>query len=70
MALTQTDLDRLDSAIARSELEVQLDGRRIKYRSVDELMAARAHVAAVLARASGSRSGATFRYSFKTARGD
>ena len=28
MALTQTDLDNLDAAIATSELEVEIDGRR------------------------------------------
>ncbi|MCV2365540.1 hypothetical protein LNV23_18990 [Paucibacter sp. DJ1R-11] len=48
MALTQTDLARLDSAIATSELEVEVDGQRVRYRSTQDLLAARAHVASVL----------------------
>ena len=48
MALTTADLDRLDTAIASSELEVEVDGRRIRYRSMSELQSARAHVAGVL----------------------
>lgn len=48
MALSSTDLDRLDAAIATSELEVEVDGQRVRYRSVAELIAARAHVSTVL----------------------
>ncbi len=45
MAWTQTDIDRLDAAIASGELTVQhSDGRRITYRSIGELKAARAMV--------------------------
>lgn len=68
MALTQTDLDALDLAIASSELEVQLEGRRVKYRSTDELLKARAHVATVLANQSHSPR-ATYRPNFTTSRG-
>ena len=68
MALTQTDLDALDTAIASSELEVQLEGRRVKYRSTDELLKARQHVAQVLAVASGQQR-ATYRYNITTQRG-
>lgn len=61
MALTQADLDRLDSAIASSELKVEIDGRSITYRSVEELKSARAHVASVITQASpAARAGATF----------
>lgn len=67
MALTQTDLDALDVAIASSELEVQLEGRRVKYRSTDELLKARAHVAELVNPANPRR--ATFRYNFTTQRG-
>lgn len=49
MALTTDDLARLDSAIATAELEVEVDGHRVRYRSISELQAARAHVAGVLA---------------------
>lgn len=48
MALTQADLDRLDSAIATSELEVEVDGHRVRYRDTESLLRARAHVASVL----------------------
>lgn len=71
MALSQTDLDALDTAIASSELEVQLEGRKVRYRSTDELLKARAHVAGVLA---GIGTGAPRRRSysldFRTLRGD
>ena len=67
MPLTQVDLDRLDQAIASQELEVQLDGRRVRYRDMSELLLARQHVAAQLA--TGGRGG-TRRYTFATLRGD
>lgn len=54
MALTQSDLDRLDAAIASSELEVEVDGRRVRYRTTSDLVAARAHVAAVISTAASS----------------
>lgn len=68
MALTQADLDALDLAIASSTLEVQLDGRRVKYRSMDELIKARAHVASQIATAAGR--GGFRRMTFQTLRGD
>lgn len=68
MALTQADLDALDRAIVSSTLEVQLDGRRIKYRSMDELITARGHVAAQLSVAAGR--GGFRRMTFQTLRGD
>lgn len=68
MALTQSDLDRLDAAIATAELEVEFgDGRRVRYRSVAELTAARDHVAGVLrtaAAASAGSGGARSAYRF------
>jgi hypothetical protein len=70
MALSQTDLDTLDSAIASSELEVELDGRRVKYRSTTELLAARAHVAGVLKAAAPQARTGNFRFRFTTSRGD
>lgn len=68
MPLTQTDLEALDTAIAKSELEVELEGRRVRYRSMSELLAARAHVAGVVAGATKRR--VSFAYQFRTARGD
>lgn len=70
MALTQTDLDRLDAAIATSELEVEVDGQRVRYRSISELERARAHVASVIASQRAGNSGAkrTFYPTFITSR--
>lgn len=68
MALTQADLDALDRAIASSTLEVQFADRRVKYRSMDELIMARGHVASQISAAS-SRSGFR-RMTFQTLRGD
>lgn len=67
MALSQTDLDALDIAIASSELEVQLEGRRIKYRSTDELLKARAYIAGLLA---GAKRTTSYHYNMTTQRGD
>jgi hypothetical protein len=71
MALTQTDLDALDSAIATGELTVEFNGRRVTYRSVPELLQARAHVAAQLAAQvnAGQRPPGAVRYHFATTRG-
>lgn len=49
MALTQTDLDNLDTAIATGELKVEYNGRLVIFRSIPELLQARAHVSTVLA---------------------
>lgn len=75
MALSQTDLDTLDTAIATGTLEVQLAGRRVRYQSTEQLIKARAHVAAVLAQAGADAVGtakrvSSYRFTFTTARGD
>lgn len=67
MALTQTDLDALDVAIASAELEVRLEGRTVKYRSTDELLKARQHVAEIVNGATRQQR-ASFRYNFTTQR--
>ena len=41
MAYTQADLDRLNRAIAGAELEVSYADKRVKFRSLDELIKAR-----------------------------
>ena len=41
MALSSTDLDKIDAAIAQGALTLEFNGRRITYRSMDELLAAR-----------------------------
>ena len=45
MAFTQDDLDAINEAIATGELEVQFaDGKRVRYRSVEQLKQAKAHI--------------------------
>lgn len=41
MAYTQADLQRIETAIAGAELEVQYGDKRVKYRNMAELRAAR-----------------------------
>ena len=43
MAITQADLDALNAAIIGAELEVEFQGRRVRYRSVTELSQAYQH---------------------------
>ena len=75
MAFTQTDLDNINTAISHGELAVELNGRKVVYRSVDDLIKARALVASELSAASatsgsdGTRRG-SFRVTFSTHRGD
>ncbi len=49
MAITQADIDRLDKAIVSGKLTVEVDGHRITYRSMAELMQARAHAVQLVA---------------------
>jgi hypothetical protein len=69
MALTQADLDALDSAIAKSELEVEVAGRRVKFDSFDGLKKRRDFVADQL-QAQADRARTSYQYRFTTARGD
>lgn len=41
MAVTQTDIDNLNSAIALGEKQVILDGKSVTYRSIADLITAR-----------------------------
>jgi hypothetical protein len=55
MALTQTDLDAINGAIASGELTVRTsNGSQVTYRSMDELIKARDIAKADIASASGS----------------
>lgn len=54
MSVTQADLDRLDQMIASGVLVSQYDGKRIEYRSMVELRAARSHTASLLATQGGA----------------
>ena len=44
MAFTTADLERIDRAIAKGELEVEYQDRKVRYRSIPELIAARTEV--------------------------
>ena len=54
MAYSQADLDKIDRAIARGVKSVEIAGKRIAYNSLDELKAARDHVARQLEDAAGA----------------
>jgi hypothetical protein len=51
MAYTQSDLDALDRAIASGELSVEVAGRKVVYRSADDLLKLRATVSQLLTQA-------------------
>ncbi|MGL4755647.1 MAG: phage head-tail joining protein [Aeromonadaceae bacterium] len=44
MAFTKDDIDAIDAAIASGELTVTIDGRSVQYRSINELLRAKAHI--------------------------
>jgi len=73
MAFSQTDLDNIQAAIAIGELSVEVNGRKVVYRSMPDLIAAETRIRTALAEASDStgttpRRGA-FRVTFATHRG-
>ena len=73
MAFTQTDLDNINAAIAFGELSVEVNGRKVVYRSIDDLIKARAIVTADLGSAAASATAprrGSFRVTFATHRGD
>ena len=73
MAHTQADLDAIKAAIASGEQSVEVAGRKVVYRSVDDLRKARDDIAAELASAASASTSAVRRGSyqvrFTTARG-
>jgi hypothetical protein len=70
MALTQTDLDVLDRAIASGTLSVEFDGRKMVYQNTSQLIDARHHVATVLNGSTQNRGPRVFGFRFTTTRGD
>lgn len=70
MALSQTDLDALDAAIATGELKVEFNGRVVIYRSIGELRQARAHVADIIGKQGATKPRSALRVTFTTHRGD
>lgn len=73
MSFTSTDLQNINNAIATGELSVEVNGRKVVYRSVDDLIKARklmqADMASTGAPAAATRRG-SFQVRFTTARGD
>jgi hypothetical protein len=55
MSFSQADLDTLDRAIATGTREVDVDGRRVRYRSLTELYQARQMVVRALAAGTPAR---------------
>ncbi len=70
MAISQSDLDALDAAIASGALSVEFDGRRITYQNTAQMITARAHTAQVLNGGLQNRGPQVFRFRFTTSRGD
>jgi hypothetical protein len=52
MAISQTDVDNLERAVATGELTVVYDGRSVTYRSIAELLRALDYAKAQIATAS------------------
>lgn len=73
MAFTQTDLDNINAAIATGEMSVEVNGRKVVYRSMSDLLKARTTIASDLSGAqaivNGARRG-SYRVTFATHRGD
>lgn len=73
MAFTQTDLDAVNAAVASGELKIEVAGRMVMYRSIDELIKARDLIQAELAATATAGTSAVRRGSytvrFSTARG-
>lgn len=67
---TSADLAALDAAIASAELTVEVAGRRVTYRSTDELIKARAHIASLLLSAAAPSRGPAYKFTFATQRGE
>ncbi len=58
MAYTQTQLDKLEEALAQGVTSVRLNGRQVEYRSLEEMQRLRDNIRAELniSQAAGSRS--------------
>lgn len=73
MTFKQSDLDNINSAVAMGELSVEVNGRKVTYRSMDDLLKARSIIAADLAASDVATSTArrgSYRVRFSTSRGD
>ncbi|MEW8253754.1 MAG: hypothetical protein AB2747_05330 [Candidatus Thiodiazotropha taylori] len=62
MAYTQTDLDRIEAAIATGQLSVSFRDKTVTYRSIDDLIKVKREIKASLAGASSTTPKAYPRY--------
>lgn len=71
MAFTQSDLNAVNTAIASGEFKIEVQGRMVQYRNMDELITARDLIKAELASeatpTSSARQG-TYAVRFSTSR--
>lgn len=65
MAHTQTDLDAIKAAIASGEQSVEVAGRKVVYRTIDDLRKARDDIAAELAADAAASTSAVRRGSYQ-----
>ena len=74
MSFSQSDLDNINAAVATGELSVEVSGRKVVYRSMDDLLKARAIIQGDLAADGATSQSAPRRGSytvrFSTSRGD
>ena len=68
LTINATTLAKIDAAIASSVMEIEVDGIRTRYRSVEEMKSARQHIADMLASTSAVRKPATRYFRFGTHR--
>lgn len=72
MAHTQADLDAIKAAIASGEQSVEVAGRKVVYRTIDDLRKARDDIAAELASVANTSQSVrrgSYQVRFGTARG-
>ncbi len=65
MSHTQADLDAVKAAIASGEQSVEVAGRKVVYRTIDDLRKARDDIAAELAADAGASASAVRRGSYQ-----
>ena len=71
MAYTEADLSAVRAAIASGELSVMQNGRKVEYRSMDDLLKAEQRIQQALAAAAPSAvQGGPRRFTFTTFRGE
>lgn len=70
MTFTTSDLANVKAAIASGELRVTVNGRTVEYRSMADLLKAKATIETELSQGGRGRAGGSYRYTFTTLRGE